>query len=188
MQKSFKITGLILFAIYAVCLTTAFFIKGQMRTVLFNFTIIDVMSLLTSVVIGFVLAYFISVSLPKENKKNEIIEESLKAIKDDFSYLMQQFFKSRNLEINENFRSYILILTKNIDKDIFILVQLCSEKSMENYLENLLNYRRNFNYVATGDDLIVGNKLSDSFIESCSEKYYLIKQTLFQCKIELYRR
>lgn len=189
MRKSFKI---ILFFIFAILITGILIICFNFEKVkcnLFQFSIIDAMSLLSSVTIGFGLTYLISISFSRESKKNEIIEESLSAIKNDFVYIMQQFIKERNAIINENKRTYFLLLAKNTDKDISILNKLCVEhKNMQKPLKKLLEERRNFHYIATGDQLVQGTVITDDFIDKCSEHYYLIKQNIFQCKIELYNQ
>lgn len=186
MRKSFKI---IIFLLSLVLIIGAVFslINIKHNNSLFNFSIIEVMSLLTSVIIGFGLTYLVSITFSKESKKNEIIEESLRDIKDDYNYLMQQFMKNRNNEITENFRNYVLIILKNIDKDISILMKLCSDKShMKKSIKDLIKRRSDFNYISTGDMFSVGLKINDVYLEKCSEKYYFIKQTLSQCKLELY--
>ena len=187
MRRSFKIVlGLLLVVLITGAIFIVFNIK-QLNCSLFNFSIIDVMSLLTSVIIGFGLTYLISISFSKENKKNEIIEESLKDIKEDYAHLMQQLMKYRNIKVSDNFRKYILVVLKNIDKDISILMRLCSDKNhMKKSINNLIKKRSDFNYIVTGDMFLVGLEINDSYLEKCSEKYYLIKQSISQCKLELY--
>ena len=187
MRRSFKIILLLLLAVMTIGAVFIFYNIGNIKCSLFDFSIIDAMSLLTSVIIGFGLTYLVSISFSKESKKNEIIEEALKDIKDDYGHLMQQFIRMRNNNVTDNFRSYILIFLKNIDKDILILRNLCSDKKyMGAYIKKLINNRADFNYVATGDGFTSGQSVTDVFIEQCSEKYYLVKQTISQCKLELY--
>lgn len=161
--------------------------RNQVKCFLYNFSIIEVMALLTSIVIGFGLTYLISVSLAKESKKNEVATEILSAIKDDFAFIMQQLVKNLNRNINDNIRSYFLLLSKNTDKDLSILNEIYEKNS---YLKNtslkeLLKLRSDFNYILTGDNLISGITISEKFVEECSEKYYLVKQAIFRCRFEI---
>lgn len=188
MRKSFKVIIIFISIVLFLGIISICFNFNKIDCSLFQFSIIDAMSLLTSIIIGFGLTYLISVSFSKESKKNEIIEESLSAIKDDFTYLMQQLIKNRNLKIDENCRFYFLVLSKNTDKDIHILQDLCSNnKYMEQSILELLKSRGDFNYIVTGDNLVAGAVITDDFIEKCSEQYYLIKQNIFQCKVQLYK-
>ncbi|MDE5613231.1 MAG: hypothetical protein K2I74_01075, partial [Treponemataceae bacterium] len=85
------------------------------------------------------------------------------------------------------FRTYILLVSKNIDKDISILNELCKNKShIKKAVGELINCRRNFNYLLTGDNLTAGQSVTDEYIEECSNNYYLLKQYIFKCKLELY--
>ena len=187
MRKSFKI---VLVSLISILMIGSVFILCNLKYVkksLFDFSIVEVMSLLTSVIIGFGLTYLVSVSFSRESKKNEVIEESLKDIKDDYGHLMQQFIKNRNTKITDNFRNYILMILKNIDKDISILVKLCKDKpQMKKPIKDMIKKRSDFNYAATGDLFSTGLILKDSYLDKCTEKYYLIKQALTQCKLELY--
>lgn len=187
MRKSFYVVLALLLAVMVAGIVFILMNLKHITCSLFDFSIIDVMSLLTSVIIGFGLTYLVSVSFSKESKKNEIIEESLTAIKDDFAYIMQQFMKLRNNMVTDNFRSFMLLVLKNVDKDIAILMRLCAKRNnMKQPVKALIKQRSDFNYLATGDNLTTGQVLSDTFIEECSKKYYLIKQTISQCKVELY--
>lgn len=187
MRKSFKIVLGLLFLVLAAGTLFIVFNIGRLNCALFNFSVIDIMSLLTSVIIGFGLTYLISVSFSRESKKNEIIEESLKDIRDDYSHLMHEFMRHRNCEVTENFRNYVLIVLKNIDREIAILKNLCIERTnMNKPIGRLIKIRFDFSFIASGDNLSTGNVISDSFIKHCSEKYYLTKQSISQCKLELY--
>lgn len=187
MRKSFKIVFGLLLAVLITGTVAIVLNIEQLNCSLFDFSIIEVMSLLTSVIIGFGLTYLISISFSKESKKNEIIEESLQDIKEDYTHLMQQLMKYRNTKVSDNFRKYILIVLKNIDKDISILMRLCSDKNhMKKSITNLIKKRSDFNYIVTGDMFSIGLEINDLYLEKCSERYYLIKQSITQCKLELY--
>lgn len=185
MRKSFKIVLFCLF--FALLPGNIYIVVNHKNIVLLQFSIVDIMSLWTSVIIGFGLTYLVSVSFSKESKKNEIVEDALKDVKGDYAYLMQQFMKFRNKIVTDNFRNYILLFLKNIDKDILILRKLCFErKNMDVAMNNLIKMRSDFHYVTTDDDFSVGIPITDSFIEKCSEKYYFVKQAITQCKLELF--
>lgn len=188
MRRSFKVILFSLVTIFVAGGIVVFFNFNKTKCSLFDFSIIDVMALLTSVVIGFGLTYLISVSLSKESKRNEIAIEIINAIKDDFAFIMQQLVKRRNIIIDNNIRSYFLLLSKNTDKDIAILKEIYEKNSYPKKiaLDNLLIQRSNFNYILTGDDLVADVAISEQFVDECAKKYYLIKQALFQCKFEIY--
>lgn len=187
MRKSFLIIFWLLIAVVICGALPICFNVARIKNSLFEFSIIDVLSFLTSVIIGFGLTYLISVSFSRESKTNEIIEESLVMIKEDFAHLMQYLMNGRNKKITESVRFHILFASKNTDKDISILKDMCEKKDfMHKPLKALLRARCDFNYIITGDNLIENQLICDSFIEKVSEQYYIIKQSIFQCKIGLY--
>lgn len=84
-------------------------------------------------------------------------------------------------------RSYLLSLSNMTDKDIVILCNICKGmKHMDEPISDLKEKRANFHYFVTGDRLTNGNTVSDEYAATNMDNYYLIKQSILQCKVKLF--
>ncbi|WP_315601657.1 hypothetical protein [Treponema socranskii] len=187
MKKKLIILLSIQLVILAIGIIISVYNREKIYPFFFNFSLIDLLILLSSSTTGVLLTYIIAISYSKENKKNEIVEEVLSAIKRDLTHIMKCIFQNKGHRINENMRSYLLSLSNMTDKDIVILCNICKGmKHMDEPISDLKEKRANFHYFVTGDRLTNGNTVSDEYAATNMDNYYLIKQSILQCKVKLF--
>lgn len=154
----------------------------------YSFSIIDVVSVLSTIVIGTFLSYAISISFQKEEHVNAIAEEALSVLQNDFDTIVQYLDKNKGKTVTKPIRQQILAFQKTCDMDMNVLLTVCkSSKNTEKTKDELKNSRSNFSYKLTGDDIDIGKRINDGYIDACMDNYHFVKQSIFRFKVSLYR-
>ena len=111
---------LILISLGILCFGTLLisFIYRNRITSFFDFSLLDCVNFLATMIIGFIFSYTISVSLQSETKKNTIYEESLSAASETARKIITYLENNSNKTITLEMRMHILAMFQILSADI----------------------------------------------------------------------
>lgn len=179
---------LILFSLGVLCIGTliiSLIWKDEISS-FFDFSLLDCVNFLATMIIGVAFSYTISVSLQAETKKNTIYEESLSAASETARNIITYLENNSNKVITPEMRIHILAMFQILSADIGTYTLMCkNNNTLTNEQSELLKKRKNFNHVLTGDGLIVGKKVSEKYIYQNIKAFYDMQNCFFKCKLQL---
>jgi len=153
----------------------------------FQFSLLDCVNALISVVIGFYITYSISISFQNQFKKNEIIVDALDMLHADLSELMKKLQKIDGNPLTQVDMNRVTLFFRIARNDLKIAINLCEGKSLvSKELSGIQKGISELDKAVTNDDFYLGNKLSETYHTNCIEKYYTLKNHIFQCKNRMF--
>lgn len=178
----------ILIALGLLCLTTfilSLIFKDNIKN-FFDYTLLDCVNLLATLIIGFVFTYTISVSLQAESKKNQIFEECLSSASENARNIITYLEENTNKTITNEIRMHILSMFQVVSADISTYIQLCKNNNQLTAAQKeLLQKRKDFNNFLTGDALAINKILSEQYLYKNLKAFYNFQNCIFKCKLEL---
>ena len=186
MQPKYKI---IIYALLGILLVGIVLILFNIKKIdnFFSFSLLDLLNLLTTMIIGFFFTYIVSVSLQRETKENEVFEELLSNINEDAKKLVDILEEHCNQQISEDLRAHVLVMDGILTADVFAFRKLCikNQKFSENDFSEIIKTRRDFHVVLTGDYLGEGKKVSLPYLQKTLQYYYELQQHIFNFKLKM---
>lgn len=152
----------------------------------FDYTLLDCVNIVSTLIIGFVFTYTISVSLQAESKKNEIFQECLSSASENARKIIIYLEENSNKTITNEIRMHILTMFQVLSADIATYIKLCPNKNQLTAVQNeLLQKRKDFNNFLTGDALAINKLITEKYLYKNIKAFYNLQNCIFKCKLEL---
>jgi hypothetical protein len=187
MRKDAYIAGSIISGILLAAAIAILCNIDKFGTAFFQFTLMDSVNLLVSIVIGFYVTYSISVSFQNQFKKNEIIVDALDMLHTDLSALMNKLQTIDGQPLTQVDMNRVTLFFRIARNDLKIAIDLCGKKSfVSKELSDIQIGISELNQSVTDKDFYLGSTLSEVYHTNCIEKYYKLKNHIFQCKNKMF--
>ena len=152
----------------------------------FDYTLLDCVNLVATLIIGFVFTYTISVSLQAESKKNEILQECLSSVSENARNIIKYLEEYNNKIITNEIRMHILSMFQVLSADIATYIQFCKNKKQLTIAQNeLAQKRKDFNNILTGDSLAINKLITEQYLYKNIKAFYNLQNCIFKCRLEL---
>lgn len=178
----------ILITLGILCLTTliiSLVFKSKIGN-FFDYTLLDCVNLIATLIIGFVFTYTISVSLQVESKKNEVFEECLSSASENARNIITYIENNSNQIITNEIRMHILSMFNVLSVDIGTFTSLYKNtEPLSKEQKELLQRRKDFNNALTGDALLIGKTITAQYINKNIKAFYYLQNSFFKCKLQL---
>lgn len=154
----------------------------------YSFTIIDIATLLITVVLGFCVTYFVSVVVTKRQRKHDVMNEVYEMYQEAIKSIISKVYSLKNQVLSKEVRDWFLAsftATRNnfdilmtLYKDEKIKIDSSFETSFSNFQETIIS-----------EDFIADKKVFDDlYVIRCMNAYSIAKRELFKTKLQLHNK
>lgn len=181
--KFFLILITILFVII-FGLLIFFSIKDVSQDNLFTWSIFDLVELFVTALIGTIFGYFLSVSSPKQDKKNELVAAHIDLIIDDCKYIIKSIEQKKEKKLTDTEQRELILMFRMASNDFNDLSSLPTAQN-ENKITEIRNLIFDMKSIIT-DEPFVSKQIKFDDYTKAFDKYLIIKSKLTFYKNSLF--
>ena len=163
---------------------TFFSIKFVNHDDLFSWSIFDLFELLVTALIGTIFGYFLSVTSPKQEKKNELIAAHIDIIIDDYKYIIKSIEQLKEKKLTETEQREIILMFRMASNDFNDFSSL-SNIHNDKKIGDIRNLIFDLKSIIT-DEPFVSKQIKFEDYTKAFEKYCIIKSQLTFYKNSLF--
>lgn len=154
----------------------------------FSFTIIDIATLLITVVLGFCVTYFVSVVVAKRQRKHDVMNEVYEMYQESIKSIISKVYALKNQVLTKENRDWFLASFTAARNNFDILMTLYEDEKIkiDSSFETSFS---NFQEIIVSEDFIENKKVfNDLYVIRCMNAYSIAKRELFKTKLRLHNK
>lgn len=178
MKKPLIIISIFVIVI-SIIFTYVFFQKIEQS--FFSFSLVDIINLLITFIIGIAFTYFVTIEFQCETRKIDFTLNFFSMLENKMSDLIAFIGSDKKKSITKEFREIVLFKAKIIDVDFSLCNNFPTKLNLPE-ITSIISARRNFSRAITGDWLVVNGKKVSSDINECINAYSQVQRCITEYK------
>ena len=185
MKRSTNFFSLITFLFLLVFVLLIFLsIKYGDHDDLFAWSIFDLIELFVTALIGTIFGYFLSVSSPKQDKKNELVAAHIDLIIDDCKYIIKSIEQKKEKKLTDTEQRELILMFRMASNDFNDFSSLPTIQN-EHEITEIRNLIFDMKSIIT-DEPFVSKQIKFDDYTKAFDKYLIIKSKLTFYKNSLF--
>jgi len=186
-------TSIILICVSLILLPiiTIIFFWNSIKCSFFTFSLMDILNVISTILIGIVVTYYFSYTFSNSAKRLEIIVENLNSFQDYYVNIITTISNLNKKKISRELKQHLLRLFKfasnesyNLKK--YLLIEIDDKEFLNKNFSEIDEEHITLKEIITDAPFEI-NQITENDIKYSTEHFYIIKQKIQQIKLHLYK-